>query len=40
MTIPEHVTAIGESAFASCPMLCEVVLPEGLTSIGKGAFES
>ncbi len=34
------VTAIGESAFAVCPYLAEVTLPEGLISIGSSGFSS
>jgi len=36
--IPEGVTEIGSSAFASCQFLTDVVLPKSLTAIRSGAF--
>ena len=38
VTIPDGVTEIGSSAFASCGTLTSVVIPEGVTKIGDKAF--
>lgn len=38
LEIPEGVTEIGDSAFACCSNLTEVVIPEGVTRIGWRAF--
>lgn len=37
-SIPDTVTAIGNSAFKCCEQITEVVFPAGLTTIGNGAF--
>ena len=34
------VTSIGAAAFASCPYLTSVTIPNSVTSIGKSAFSS
>ncbi|MDR0785831.1 MAG: leucine-rich repeat protein, partial [Treponema sp.] len=34
VTVPQGVTAIGESAFEGCESLVSINLPEGLTTIG------
>jgi hypothetical protein len=39
VTVPQGVTAIGESVFAVCKKLVSISLPEGLSSIGEKAFE-
>ena len=36
--VVDNVAKIGKSAFANCPTLIDVVLPETITSIGEGAF--
>ena len=38
LAIPEGITEIGDSAFACCSNLTEVVIPEGVTHIGWRAF--
>lgn len=38
VVIPDGVTEIGSSAFASCSTLTSVVIPEGVTKIGDKAF--
>lgn len=38
LTIPRSITAIGESAFAKCVNLTEVVIPNWVKSIGESAF--
>ena len=37
-TIPNHVTTIGENAFAECRSLTSVTIPNSVTSIGAFAF--
>ena len=39
VNIPNTVTYIGASAFASCVYLTSIEIPDGVTVIGKGAFE-
>ena len=34
----KEIVSIGEGAFADCPLLSSVVIPEGITSVGDGAF--
>ena len=36
--LPEHVTAIGDYAFADCPRLMELAIPASVTQIGENAF--
>lgn len=38
LTIPEHISVIGTSAFSSCTALTSVSLPVNLTEIGQSAF--
>ena len=38
MTVGKNVTAIADTAFASCSSLSYIYLPKSLTSIGNGAF--
>ena len=37
-TIPNSVTSIGDSAFASCKSLTSITIPNSVTKIGEGAF--
>jgi hypothetical protein len=37
-TIPDSVTAIGDSAFSDCRSLTVITIPDGVTAIGRGAF--
>ena len=39
ISLPESVTAIGDSAFYNCGGLTELTIPEGIMSIGNHAFE-
>lgn len=39
LAIPEGITEIGNSAFAGCSNLTEVIIPEGVTKIGDDAFK-
>ena len=36
--IPDSVTQIGQSAFADCSSLKNIVIPDSVTEIGKSAF--
>ena len=38
-TIPDHVTSIGEDAFAYCENFTSITIPDGITTIGESAFE-
>lgn len=38
ITIPDHVTAIGDEAFSFLPLLEKVYIPYGVTEIGSKAF--
>lgn len=38
ITIPDSVTSIGSSSFASCSRLTIVTIPDSVTSIGSKAF--
>lgn len=38
LTIPNHITAIGDSAFSGCCNLENVNLPRGITTLGKNVF--
>ena len=38
ITIPDHVTSIGESAFFNCTALTSITIPNSVTSIGANAF--
>ena len=38
VTIPDSVTAIGNSAFSSCSNLTSITIPDSVTSIGRMAF--
>ena len=40
VTIPQSVTSIGNSVFASCNSLTTINIPYAVTSIGNGAFSS
>lgn len=39
-TVGENVTSIGDSAFARCAVLEQVILPNGLQHLGESAFQS
>jgi hypothetical protein len=39
-TIPNSVTSIGESAFASCTSLASITIPSSVTSIGNNVFHT
>ena len=39
MIVEEGVTSIGNYAFAFCPELTEISLPETVTSIGEAVFD-
>lgn len=38
ITLPSHITTIGNNAFANCTSLESIVIPEGVTMIGNNAF--
>ncbi len=38
--IPEGTEAIGDKAFANCPMLADIAIPQSVTSLGEAAFQS
>lgn len=38
ITLPSHITTIGNNAFANCTSLESIVIPEGVTTIGNNAF--
>ena len=40
ITLPEHITSIGEKAFQGCSWLTGITLPEGVREIGANAFKS
>ena len=40
LTLPDHITAIGEGAFFNCEKLLKISVPDSVTSIGISAFEN
>ena len=38
VTLPDSLTAIGDSAFSGCTVLQEIAIPESVTEIGQNAF--
>ena len=40
IVIPETVTTLGDSCFASCKNLKEINIPDSVTEIGDGVFQN